>query len=107
MDTTSAHRGVLPHGLATASSLPVNSQWPWGKDRLLHTLVPLRVVEAVTGPNDLGELGPPLVPGEVLGVRVAGPDPLEDDLVLGFVTGAAGLNHLKEKKIYIKFANKA
>ena len=52
----------------------------------------------MTGPDDLGEFGPPLVPGKVLGVGVPGPDALENDLVLGLVAGAAGLHHLEEKE---------
>ena len=46
----------------------------------------------------LGKLCPPLVLGEVLGVRMSGPDALENDLVLGLVASAARLNNLREKK---------
>ncbi len=54
----------------------------------------LRVVDTVAGANELGELCPPLVLREVLGVGVAGPDALENDLVLGLVAGTARLNNL-------------
>ena len=54
----------------------------------------LRVVDTVACANELGELCPPLVLREVLGVGVAGPDALENDLVLGLVAGTARLNNL-------------
>ena len=50
----------------------------------------------MAGSDQLRELGPPLVLGEVLGVGVARPDALEDDLVLGLVARAAGLNNLQK-----------
>ena len=56
-------------------------------------VLPQVVVDAMAGPDHLGELGLPLVAGEVLGMGVAGPEALEDDLVLGLVTGSAGLHH--------------
>jgi len=48
----------------------------------------------MAGPDQLRELGPPLVLGEVFGVGVARPDALEDHLVLGLVASAAGLHNL-------------
>ena len=50
----------------------------------------------MAGSDQLRELGPPLVLGEVLGVGVARPDALEDDLVLGLVARAAGLHNLQK-----------
>ena len=47
------------------------------------------------GSDELGELCPPLVGREVLGVGVPRPDPLEDHLVLGLVAGAAGGHKLR------------
>ena len=62
------------------------------------TVRTLRVVDTVAGADELGKLCPPLVLGEVLGVRMSGPDALENDLVLGLVASAARLNNLREKK---------
>ena len=56
-------------------------------------VLPEVVVNAVAGPDHVREGGLPLITGEVLGVGVAGPEALEDDLVLGLVTGSAGLHH--------------
>ena len=56
-------------------------------------VLPEVVVDAVAGPDHLGEGGLPLVAGEVLGVGVAGPETLEDDLVLGLVTRLTRAHH--------------
>ena len=62
-----------------------------GRRRQLPVL-PEVVVDAVAGPDHVREGGLPLIAGEVLGVGVAGPEALEDDLVLCLVAGPARLH---------------
>ena len=65
----------------------------------LYTKMGSRVVNVVAGADQLRELGPPLVLGEVFRMGMTGPDALEDDLVFGLVAGTAGLNHLALRNI--------
>ena len=67
----------------------------------LYTKMGSRVVDVMAGADQLRELGPPLVLGEVFRMGMTGPDALEDDLVFGLVASAARLHDLQVKVLLL------